>query len=145
YGGARTGSLARAATKAKMSPHAEVLIAGGGPGGAVAALVLARRGRRVLLADGAEEEFRIGESIPPTVNPLLRDIRVLDRFLADAHLPCYGNVSVWGSDEPTVTDFIFDVNGHGWHLDRTRFDKMLRDVACETGAEVVSGMRLVGA
>jgi flavin-dependent dehydrogenase len=124
-----------------MSHNVEVVVAGGGPGGAAAALVLARRGRRVLLAEG--DEFRIGEAVPPAVRPLLRDLGVIDRFLADAHLPCYGNVAVWGRDEPTETDFIFDLNGHGWHLDRARFDVTLRDAARDTGAEVLVGTRLV--
>jgi len=129
-----------------MSRDTQVVIAGGGPGGVAAALVLARRGRRVLLAGGAEsDEFRIGEAVPPAVRPLLRDLGVLDPFLADAHLPCYGNVSVWGSDEPTATDFIFDPNGCGWHLDRGRFDATLRAAARNSGVEVPSATRFVGA
>lgn len=129
-----------------MNCDAQVVIAGGGPGGVAAALMLVRQGRRVLLADGAEGNgFRIGEAVPPAVRPLLRDLGVLDPFLADAHLPCYGNISVWGSDEPTTSDFIFDANGYGWHLDRARFDATLRDAARNIGAEVLSGTRLVGA
>ena len=129
-----------------MSLHVEVLVAGGGPAGAAAAIVLARLGRRVLIADGAgSDEPRIGEAVPPAVRPLLRDLDVLGPFLADAHLPCYGNISVWGGDEPAETDFIFDANGHGWHLDRARFDAALRDAARDAGAEVRSATRLVGA
>ena len=94
-----------------MSRDPQVIVAGGGPAGAAAALVLARRGR----------------------------------FLADAHLPCYGNVSVWGGDEPATTDFIFDPNGHGWRLDRARFDATLRDAARDAGTEALTTARLVGA
>jgi flavin-dependent dehydrogenase len=129
-----------------MCLHVEVLVAGGGPAGAAAALVLARRGRRVLVADSAGgHEPRIGEAMPPAVRPLLRDLGVLAPFLADAHRPCYGNISVWGHAEPAETDFIFDVNGHGWHLDRARFDAALRVAARNAGAEVWSATRLVGA
>ena len=46
-------------------------------------------------------------------------------------------MSVWGTDEPVATDFIFDPNGHGWHLDRARFDATLRDAARDAGMEVV--------
>lgn len=129
-----------------MNRDAQVIVAGGGPAGAAAAIVLARSGRRVLLASGAQgDAFRVGEAVPPAVRPLLRDLGVLDRFLADAPLPCYGNVSVWGGDEPAATDFIFDPNGHGWHLDRARFDATLRDAARDVSAEVLSAARLVGA
>jgi flavin-dependent dehydrogenase len=121
-----------------MSAHVEVVVAGGGPAGAAAAVVLARCGRRVLLANGdVAGGFRIGEAVPPAVGPLLRDLGVLDLVLADGHCPCYGNVSVWGADEPVATDFIFDPNGHGWHLDRAQFDATLRDAARNAGVEVV--------
>jgi flavin-dependent dehydrogenase len=89
--------------------------------------------------------FRIGEALPPAGRPLLRDLGVLDRFLEDGHLPCHGNLSAWGSPELHVTDFIFDRNGHGWHLDRARFDASLRQAAADAGAVVRSGVRLVSA
>jgi flavin-dependent dehydrogenase len=64
------------------------------------------------------------------------------RFVADGHLACHGNLAAWGSETMHATDFIFDPNGHGWHLDRPRFDEMLRDAARDAGAEVVSGARV---
>jgi hypothetical protein len=39
----------------------------------------------------------------------------------------------------------FDPNGHGWHLDRSRFDATLRNAARDVGAEVLTATRLVGA
>ncbi len=123
-------------------PGFHALIAGGGPAGSAAALTLAREGRRVLLADvsPAAGAFRIGEALPPAARPLLRDLGVLDRFLDDGHLPSFGNVSVWGSDQAQIHDHIFDPHGHGWHLDRARFDALLRGAAREAGAEIVEGV-----
>jgi flavin-dependent dehydrogenase len=115
----------------------DVVIVGGGPAGAVAALTLVRASRRVLLCDNSRAgDFKIGEGLPPAVMPLLRDLGLWERFVAEGHLPSYGNLSAWGSPFLQSTDFIFDPNGHGWHLDRARFDASLRDQAREAGADV---------
>lgn len=113
----------------------EVVIVGGGPAGAAAALALARAGHRPLLIERqGSPAFKIGEALPPAARPLLRDLGVLDRFAGDGHLPCYGNLSAWGSPSLQGADFIYDPNGHGWHLDRPRFDRSLREAAREAGA-----------
>jgi len=114
----------------------DALVAGAGPAGAVAALVLARAGRRVLLVDDVPSGRRkIGESMPGAARPLLRDLGLLDLGEKGPHLPSYGNVSSWGSDELAAIDFIRDPHGPGWHLDRARFDADLRDMARRAGAE----------
>ena len=125
-----------------MSTHDPVVVAGGGAAGAAAALALARAGRRVLLVDDSAGEFRVGEALPPWARPLLRDLGVLDRFLADGHLPCHGNLSAWGGAEVHATDFVRTPHGHGWHLDRARFDALLRDAARDAGAELRTGVRV---
>ena len=59
---------------------------------------------------------------------------LLDRLAAGGHLPCYGNLAVWGADEPQAADFLFNPYGHGWHVDRARFDAMLREATVAAGA-----------
>jgi flavin-dependent dehydrogenase len=118
------------------------VIAGGGPAGAAAAITLARQGHEVLLVDDSAGGFRLGEALAPAARPVLRELGVLERFEADGHLPCYGNVSAWGSSEAYCTDFIFNPHGHGWHLDRARFDAMLRQEAQARGATFLTGARL---
>jgi flavin-dependent dehydrogenase len=97
----------------------------------------------VILIDDNSGRFKIGEALAPASRPLLRDLGVMDRFLDEGHLACYGNVSVWGSSETHCTDFVFNPHGHGWHLDRTRFDAMLQDEARIVGAEVLLQGRLM--
>ncbi|AKT42099.1 NAD(P)/FAD-dependent oxidoreductase [Chondromyces crocatus] len=127
----------------KRHRHHEVVIAGGGPAGAAAAIVLARAGRDVLLVDAAAEgAFRVGEALPPAARPLLRDLGVLERVEADGHLRCHGNVSAWGDVALRGTDFLFGVNGAGWHVDRARFDASLRVAARDVGAEVLGRARI---
>lgn len=115
----------------------DVVGTGGGPAGATAARCLARAGHRVLLADSADTvAFKIGEGLPPAARTLLRDLDLWERFVDEDHLPCYGNISAWGSSHQRCTDFVFDPNGHGWHLDRPRFDRFLRAAARTDGADV---------
>jgi flavin-dependent dehydrogenase len=128
-----------------VSSDFAAVIVGGGPAGAAAAIALARHGQRVLLVDDNAGGFKVGEALAPAVRPLLRDLGVLGRFLADGHLPCYGNVSAWGSSEAQFTDFVFNPHGHGWHVDRVRFDAMLRDEARGCGAAVLSDARFTSA
>ena len=85
---------------------------------------------------------RIGEALPPAARRLLADMGLLDAFLRERHTPCYGNRTVWGTGTPDMTDFIHDPDGHGWHLDRARFDSWLRFVAVARGARLLVPARL---
>jgi flavin-dependent dehydrogenase len=124
-----------------MSGTTDVLVAGAGPAGAVAALVLARAGCKVRLLDVLPEERpapRVGESLPGAARPLLRDLGLAD-MVDSTHALAPGNVSAWGSDALIPTDFIRDPHGLGWHLDRRLFDRQLRAAARNAGAELHPG------
>lgn len=119
-----------------------VAVIGGGPAGAVAARVLARAGVDVLLVDARPPAgFRVGESLVPAARNILLELGLWERFLGSGHVPCYGNVAAWGSPELVEMDFIRSPYGHGWHLDRTRFDLTLQDMAVEAGATICKPAR----
>lgn len=123
--------------------HFEIVIVGGGPAGAATAIEISRRGHSTLLIDRSlRSDFKIGEGLPPAACVPLRQLGVWETFARDGHLPCYGNESLWGSDTPHTTDFILDPHGHGWHLDRLRFDDSLREAAVSAGAEFRSDTEL---
>jgi flavin-dependent dehydrogenase len=125
------------------TPH--IVVLGGGPAGAVAARALALLGLPVSLLEArAGDTFKVGEGLPPAARPLLRRLGLWERFEADGHLPSYGNASAWGTSRLMETDFIRDPNGHGWHLDRARFDGLLREAAREAGAQVRHATRVTG-
>jgi len=81
--------------------------------------------------------WRIGESLPGAAAVLLRRLGLFDRFLADGHVERGASVSAWDSDAPVWFDPLRDPNGPGWHLDRLRFDAMLRAAAAQGGAMFV--------
>ena len=123
--------------------RADVLIFGAGPAGAVAALNLAPTWRVILVERKAQAVRRIGEALPPAARRLLTDMGLFDAFLAEGHVPCYGNRAVWGNADPVEADFTRDPDGPGWHLDRARFDGWLRRAAIACGARILTPARLV--
>lgn len=119
-----------------MSQTWDCVIAGAGPAGCAAGLVLARAGARVLIIAPEQDPLvhGPGEALPGAARPLLQSLGLLGLVARAPHLPCYGTVSVWGAPLPHATDAIADPHGPGWHLDRPRFDADLLAAARDAGA-----------
>jgi flavin-dependent dehydrogenase len=123
----------------------DVVVLGGGPAGCATALSLARHGvAKVLVVEACGyDAIRVGESIPPDTRLLLLELGIWEPFLAEAHESCFGSCSSWGDDALGYNDFLFNPLGHGWHLDRRRFDAFLAQMAAEHGVEVCTGTRFI--
>lgn len=129
----------------QREPAVDVLVVGGGAAGLAAAIGLRAAGLEVVVAEArAEPAERYGETLPPDVLLALDRLGLAGEFRAGGHLPCPGNVSVWGAARPGHNDFILNPLGPAWHIDRARFEAMLRDRATAAGAHVLTRTRASG-
>lgn len=127
--------------------NAEIAIIGGGPAGACCALALRRRGaKRITLIEASGfDRFRIGESIPPECKSLMLKLGIWQAFLAEQHLPCYGSRSWWGDEHRGYNDSLLNPLGHGWHLDRVKFDRFLATQAQQAHVTLLTHHQFYGA
>jgi flavin-dependent dehydrogenase len=125
----------------------DVLVIGGGPAGLAAAIELrVSTGLDVVVAEARDEPSeRFGESLPPDILVALDRLGLCDAFRAAGHLACPGTISAWGREKPGHNDFILNPIGPAWHIDRPRFESMLRTRAAATGASICTRTRAVDA
>lgn len=123
----------------------DVVVVGAGPAGAATAVTLAKFGQHVLLVEErVADHFKLGESLPPSSVDLVR------HFLGNPEDPeqnlqgvfrTAGNVSLWSTGQPDITDFFFTLNGFGLCVERLAFDEALRSNAVAAGATLLKGVR----
>lgn len=121
----------------------DVLIGGGGPAGCAAALALLTHTKlRVAVLERSHyQEARTGETVSHSLGPLLQYLGVWEVFLRQDHLPAYVMSAAWGQAAIRSRDYLFSGMGHGWHLDRVRFDRLLADEVQLRGGAVICGAR----
>lgn len=74
----------------------------------------------------------------------MADMGLWEGFLADGHAPRYLHRGAWGDEEPVERHALADPDGHGWRLDRARFERRLRATALARGATLLAPARPVG-
>jgi len=115
---------------------AEVCVLGGGPAGAAAALRLSQLGHRVMLVDRPRRaRVRIGESLPPSVLPLLATLGLRARIEDAGFLRSRGALVHWDGSAPPMAQS--QAAEAGLQVERERFDALLIDGAKAADVQVV--------
>jgi 2-polyprenyl-6-methoxyphenol hydroxylase-like FAD-dependent oxidoreductase len=115
-----------------------VVIVGGGPAGCAAALRLGEAGVPSLILERTGGEGNpLGESLAPTIGPLLDRLGVADAPERSGALPGRANRSCWGSTRVDERPHLASPYGTGWQLDRPAFNATLLDAAARAGATVL--------
>lgn len=118
-----------------------VVIVGAGPAGCALACMLAQRGlRTIVFDDDKRPELLVGESLVPSVIPVLRRLGIEDRvrefsvFKPGASFFHGGGARLHFS----FRDRGKKAPGYAYNVPRPQFDKLLRERAVELGAEFVN-------
>ncbi|MFZ4574752.1 MAG: NAD(P)/FAD-dependent oxidoreductase [Phycisphaerales bacterium] len=123
-----------------MPKDYDVIVAGGGPAGSTAAIILRRAGLRVALFEkDAHPRFHIGESILPRTTPLLKELGLHDAVTKLPHVPKFGAEFGFGNDPKTRRFSFRDGLLPGFpvfNIERAELDKCLLDQARAVGVEV---------
>jgi halogenation protein CepH len=136
-----------------MSAHPgseyDVVVVGGGPAGSTTATYLAMKGYRVALLDKAKHpRYRVGESLLPSMMPILEDFGLLEKIDGLGFPRKTGGTFVWGKDaEPW--DVLFGENPflpfpYAYHVERSIYDKVLLDHSADQGVEVFENHAVLG-
>lgn len=113
----------------------EAVVVGGGPAGATAARLLARRGHRVLvLARSRPPDQRLFESLPPSCRKLFRHVGIEDLIDRAGFEATTGNTVWWGATQPRVETFADGATG--WQVPAADLETLLLERALAAGAEV---------
>jgi FAD-dependent halogenase len=127
------------------SERVDVVVIGGGPGGASAATVLAENGLRVLVLERESfPRYHVGESLLPALWELWDRLGVTAQIEAAGFVVKQGISFGMFSDPEDVVLLTAEYpayfpRSYTYHVDRARFDAVLLDNARRKGAEVREG------
>ena len=123
----------------------QITIIGGGIAGCIAAISLVDDFEVILIDKLKEPKDRIGESLAPAAQRILRELNLCQNLSSELEQKLYrknlGMQSYWGSDQVYFVDHMRNPDGLGLNLDRKEFEVYLRFVAQQHGVHCLWGSR----
>ncbi|KAF7327989.1 hypothetical protein MKEN_00379500 [Mycena kentingensis (nom. inval.)] len=140
----------------EVPEHTQVLVIGGGPGGAYSAAALARDGIDVVVLEASKfPRYHIGESMLPSLRHFLRFIEAEDKVEHPAR-PSYSVKSSIEGCRPISDTYspltdqwkregytYFREGNHSWNVERADLDEILLGHAEDCGAQVYEEHKVV--
>ena len=119
----------------------DIIVVGGGPAGCTAAAYLARDGHKVCLIEKqVHPRHRIGESLLPSMMPILVDFGLIGECERRGFTKKSGATFTWGkSQDPwhlRWSENPFLPHNSAYHVERSSFDEMLSLYARSVGVDV---------
>src|SRR6185312_8037919 len=127
-----------------MSDDCELIVVGGGPGGAALATFVAMQGHRVILLEKEKfPRYQVGESLlPATIHGICPLLGVSEEVRSAKFMRKLGGTFRWGRNpEPWTFSFAMSPTmpgptGFAYQVERSRFDWILLENARRRGVEV---------
>ena len=115
----------------------EVIVVGAGPAGSTAAILLAQKGRKVLLLDSQSfpREKVCGDGIPPGTMQILYDLGLRDKINPAEFYPINGMRFMTPGGQILDTSFKSKTNNDFYIVPRLKFDYLLQQHAIKSGAK----------
>jgi len=124
----------------------DILIIGGGIAGCIAAIQLAEFYQVTLIDKLAEPKERIGESLAPAAQRILKQLDLLEgmnEFENSMYLQNLGMQSFWGGNQVQINDHLSNPDGFGRSLNRKAFETYLRESAEKRGVNCYWSCKLL--
>ena len=119
---------------------ADIVVAGGGPAGATIAQQLAGFGYRVTLIEKQHfPRHQIGESLTPSIFPILDFLGARQQVEQAGFLRMAGHSVCWGSAQPRTSHYSPDQHRRGFQSWRATFDHILLEHARQAGVHIIEG------
>jgi flavin-dependent dehydrogenase len=125
-------------------PDRDVMVVGGGPAGAICALMLARGGARVSLAHWSGYAPGGIELVSGRARSIIE--RQCSSFFREAAsgVEVHETISLWDTPEPVIFNAMFNPWGPGLAVERQLLDRALCNLAREAGVSIVSDAKVAG-